>query len=834
MAQTGTRSTRILVIEDSRVQALCLRSILTAGGFEVEVSIGGRRGLELFAASRFDLVLSDVQMPELDGYEVCRRIKASPGGSDVPVILLTYLGKPLDIIRGLESGADAYINKPYEDEYLLGRIRDILEGQGRQARAGGVADLVFAGHRFAITSERSQILGFLAATLDDIVRAGQREHRALAELMQETQRLERETHRTREDLLLEQGRGLKRASEFLQATLDALTARIAILDAGGKIVAVNAAWGDQEDGHPVVGRRCPVGTSYPESCLEAGRGGMEHGADIAADVRAVLDGQRSGTYLEYACRVAGEDRWFAVHIRRFRDADSAHVVVAHEDITQRKVAEEQLYHHAFHDPLTGLPNRALFEEHLSRAIRRAGQQEDGRFAVLFLDFDGFKLINDSLGHAVGDQLLVAIARRLEASLRRGDKVARLGGDEFVILVEEAQGLDDVARLADGIRERLKPPFSIEGHEIFITASIGIAMNPTTPDHGPRNLLRDADLAMYHAKGKGRGRYAIFHRNLHDRAIARLNLESELRRSIEHQELRVHYQPIISLGTGVISGFEALVRWSHPTRGSIDPEEFVPIAEETGLILPLGTWVLRESCNWLRAWQAQRPGPMPVTMSVNLSGRQLEQPNLVEQIDRILRETGLDPRALRLEVTESVAMKDAERATEVLQRLRRLGIRVSLDDFGTGYSSLNHLYRLPIDVLKIDRSFVSRIGDEGRNSEIVRIILMLAQQLRMEVVAEGVETMVQYEWLRSVECRYGQGYYFSRALDGDSAMALLQSGTVPEMGIEGTAPLRPGRDLDLVDSRLKSGPAPHTSLRFDPAGPAWMPAAPGLRYPVIPT
>ena len=449
---------------------------------------------------------------------------------------------------------------------------------------------------------------------------------------------------------------------------------------------------------------------------------------------------------------------------------------------------------------------------------------------MFLDFDGFKLINDSLGHTVGDQLLVAIARRLEACLRRGDRIARLGGDEFVILVEDARDLDDVARLAEGIRETLRPTFSIEGHEIFITASIGIAMNPTTPDQGPRNLLRDADMAMYHAKGKGRGRYAIFNRTLHDRAIARLDLESELRRSIEHQELRVHYQPIISLATGTISGFEALVRWSHPTRGPIDPEEFVPIAEETGLIFPLGSWVLRESCRWMRSWQAHQPRALPMTISVNLSGRQLEQPNLVEQIDRTLRETGLDPRDLRLEVTESVAMKDAERATATLQKLRRLGIRVSLDDFGTGYSSLNYLYRLPIDILKIDRSFVSRIDGDGRDSEIVRIILMLAQQLRLEVVAEGIETPVQYEWLRGVECRYGQGYYFSRALDGESAMALLDSGPELHRAVGATSPVRLVWDVAHADSRQMTCPVDLEASRLDHVGPGRTPVPPPHRSP----
>ncbi len=622
--------------------------------------------------------------------------------------------------------------------------------------------------------------------------------------MQEKYRLEREAHRTREDLLLVQSSKLRQAGDFLQATLDALTARIAILDATGEIVAVNAAWKDQPGEHPLIGGRCVERTNYLDSCREAARKGVEHATSIATDARAVLAGDRAGTYLEYSCRVAGAERWFSVHISLFRDADPPHVVVAHEDITQRKLAEEQLYRLAFHDPLTGLSNRALFEEHLSQAIDRSREQPARRFAVLFLDFDGFKLINDSLGHAVGDQLLVAIARRLEKCARPGDKVARLGGDEFVILVEDVQDGDDVTRLAESVRDTLRDAFSIEGRQIFITASVGIALNPSGLCQGARSVLRDADMAMYHAKRTGRGRHAIFNPAMHDRAVARLNLESELRRSIDRRQLTVHYQPIISLESGAVAGFEALVRWNHPTRGLIEPTEFVPIAEETGLILPLGSWVLRESCRWLRSWQADRPGLALLTLSVNLSGRQLEQPDFTEQVDRILHETGLAPSGLRLEVTENVAMRDAEHAAFTLHHLRELGIRVSLDDFGTGYSSLNYLQRMPIDVLKIDRSFVTPIHGEGRDSDIVRTILVLAQQLRMDVVAEGVETVAQYEWLRDVGCRFGQGFFFSRALDGDSALSLLERTPVSYAAADTIQPLR------LVCS--SAVPAPHLSQR----------------------
>ncbi|MGC8641411.1 MAG: GGDEF/EAL domain-containing response regulator [Isosphaeraceae bacterium] len=795
--------TRILVVEDSCTQAERISRSLKAEGFDVVVAHDGREGLGIFLESHFDLVLSDVWMPQMDGYELCRRIKASPEGAGVPVILLTVLGKPQDIIRGLESGANAYINKPYEDSYLLGRIRDTLQNQKlRQGRGSeGAIDIVFAGQSLTINSPKPQILDFLAAAFEDFIRASQREHQAHTALMQEKHHRERETHRIREELLLEQSRKLRQAGDFLQATLDALAARIAILDATGKIVAVNAAWKDQPGGHPLIGAHCIEHKSYLETCHEAARNGVQHATLIADDVQAVLAGRRSGTYLEYGCHIDGEERWFGIHISLFHEADPAHVVVAHEDITQRKLTEEQLYRLAFHDPLTGLSNRARFEDHLSQAIQRVQEHPACHFAVLFLDLDGFKLINDSLGHAVGDQLLVAIARRLEKCLRHGDKVARLGGDEFVILIEDVRDVADVTRLAESVGGTLRHAFWIEGRQIFITASIGIALHPSGLIEGARSVLRDADMAMYHAKRTGRGRHAIFDPSMHDQAIARLNLESELRSSIEHEEFRVHYQPIISLATGAVAGFEALVRWDHPTRGLVDPAEFVPIAEETGLILPLGTLVLRESCRWLRSWQEQRSGLSRLTLSVNLSGRQLEQPDFAEQVDQILQETGLDASGLRLEVTESVAMRDAERVALTLHRLRKLGIRVSLDDFGTGYSSLNYLQRLPIDILKIDRSFVTPIHGEGRDSDIVRTILVLAQQLRMDVVAEGVETVVQYQWLRDVGCRFGQGFYFSRALDGDSALSLLETSPVSFAMTDTTQPVRLVRGSAVLPPHL---------------------------------
>lgn len=441
------------------------------------------------------------------------------------------------------------------------------------------------------------------------------------------------------------------------------------------------------------------------------------------------------------------------------------------DITERKRAEEQLLYNAFYDRLTGLPNRALYMDRLRQSIERAKRHDDYLFAVLFLDFDRFKLVNDSLGHVIGDQLLIAIAARLEACLRPGDTVARLGGDEFTILLEDINDVSDVTNIADHIHKILSLPFNLSGHEVFTTASIGITLSTTGCDR-PEELLRDADTAMYRAKALGKARYELFHTTMHDRAVSLLQLETGLRRAIENQEFKLHYQPIVSLETGRITGFEALVRWQHPDLGLVSPAEFIPVAEETGLIVPIGSWVMREACRQMRVWQAHFTASLPLTISVNLSLKQFTQPDLVAKIEQILYESSLDAHRLKLEITESLLLENAESATAMLLQLRALGVQLSIDDFGTGYSSLSHLHRLPFNTLKIDRSFVSNMDVGSKNAEIVRAIATLAHNLGMDVTAEGVETADQLAQLRALQCKHGQGYFFSKPVDGKAAGALI--------------------------------------------------------------
>ncbi|MEA2630608.1 MAG: hypothetical protein QOE66_827 [Chloroflexota bacterium] len=764
---------RVLVVEDSLTQAKKLEGVLGSVGFEVAVARNGHQGLEAFKGSSFDLVLSDVLMPGMSGYDLCRAIKSSPPGKNVPVIQLTSLSKPNDIIRGLECGADNFVNKPYESDYLISRIRNLLAS--RKLRAAGdresAVEMVFMGERFSITSGKAQILDFLASTFEDFVRAKQREYESV--LVRQKQGLEAEAQRIREDMLLREREGLRESRQFLQSTLDALPTQIAILDESGKIIAVNAAWGRQEMGNPLVGKACGEGTNYLDACRSALGNGVEEATTIATGIGAVFLNVRDEFSLEYPCDNDGDRRWFSVRATRFQGSNRVRVVVAHEDITQRKMAEEQLLHDAFHDSLTDLPNRALFMDRLRRAIHRTKRQANYRFAVLFLDLDGFKVVNDSLGHATGDQLLIAIGRRLELGMRRGDTLTRLGGDEFAILADDIRDLGDAILLAERVRLDLKAPFNLGGHEVFATASVGIAVGTKDRDR-PEDLLRDADTAMYRAKAQGKERFVVFDQAMHTSVVERLRLETDLRRAIDRGEFAVHYQPIVALRTGRIDGFEALVRWEHPERGMIAPSVFIPVAEETGLILPLGLWVLRAACRQLRTWQEGAPGLSSLMISVNLSSKQLMQPDLVEQVDQVLRETGLAPEHLKLEITESVIMEHPPSANEVLGRLKGRGIQLSLDDFGTGYSSLSYLHRFPIDTLKVDRSFVNRIDAEDGDPVIVQTIVTLAHNLGMQVIAEGVETEEQVNRLKAMGCQYGQGYFFSRPVDGDSAGALLKS------------------------------------------------------------
>ncbi len=444
-----------------------------------------------------------------------------------------------------------------------------------------------------------------------------------------------------------------------------------------------------------------------------------------------------------------------------------------ERTQQLEFANAQLLKMALYDRLTGLPNRALFLERLEQALNRAKADSVYQFAVLFLDCDRFKVVNDSLGHLVGDELLIAVARRLEASLSQKDTLSRLGGDEFAILLTDIQDLSYTTFLADGILESLSFPFQLQGHEVFISASIGIVLGNSIV-HLPEHLLRDADTAMYRAKALGKGQYHIFAPAMHDAALQLLHLESNLRKAINQQEFIVHYQPIIDLSDGKIAGFEALVRWQHPQYGMISPQSFIPIAEETSLIIPIDRWVLQQACHQLRLWQKEKLTDYPLFISVNLSARQFAQLDLIDQIDQILTKTQLNPQCLKLEITESAIMDNVNFAAVILQKLRERSIGLSIDDFGTGYSSLSYMHSFPVSSLKIDRSFVQRLDGNPENLGLIPAIISIAKTMGMSAIAEGIETTQQLNQLKTLGCDFGQGYLFSKPVEAQRATELIGS------------------------------------------------------------
>jgi len=495
--------------------------------------------------------------------------------------------------------------------------------------------------------------------------------------------------------------------------------------------------------------------------------------ELEARLASHIDGHNSHFESEYRIRHKdGTYRWMLNRGLAVRTANNYAYRMAgsQTDITSRKTAEEQLVYDAFHDALTGLPNRALFMDRLQHVIVSAHRRADYVYAVLFLDMDRFKVVNDSLGHTVGDQLLITVGNKLSRSLRPGDTVARLGGDEFAILLENIGQLTAAIEIAERIQKELSEPLAILGHEIFTSASIGIALS--SPDYErPEQILRDADIAMYQAKAKGASKgnacYEVFDSRMHANILERLQLEADLRRAVDHKEFVLHYQPIIDLQVQKLIGFEALIRWNHPEKGMIHPLEFIPVAEENGLINIIGEWIMHEACHQLAVWQAQYPQDPPLQMSMNISSKQFSQPDLVDKLNSILKENKLTASSLALEITESMIMDNIDTAILTMERLREMGFHIHIDDFGTGYSSLSYLHRFPVTALKIDKSFVSKMSANGDNQEVITSIISLASSLNLHVIAEGLELTHQLSGIKDLQCQYGQGFLFAKPMNSDA-------------------------------------------------------------------
>ncbi len=464
---------------------------------------------------------------------------------------------------------------------------------------------------------------------------------------------------------------------------------------------------------------------------------------------------------------------------------SSVIIIGYIGYTERERSQAQLRFNALHDGLTGLPNRRCLIERLSTAIAHAKENKNYLFAILFLDLDRFKLINDGLGHRTGDELLIAAAGRLSESLNSRDTVARLGGDEFIILLEDIHDITHANQVAERIHQQLKSPFYLNGHEVFTSTSIGVVLS-TMDCQQPEEWLAAADVAMYRAKARGKGFSEVFDASMQADVMAELKLEEDIRQGIDREEFELYYQPIVLTAANELAGFEALVRWNHPERGFVSPGQFIPLAEETGLIVPLGWWILRTACSQLYQWHQTFPDQASLKVSVNLSGKQFVQTDLVEKIAAILAETGLNPLTLKLEITEGVVMEDAEMAIKMLQDIKKLGITLSIDDFGTGYSSLSYLHQFPVDTLKVDRSFVNGVESDREKLEIARTIIQLAHSLAMDAIAEGVETFEQVEVLKQLECEYIQGYFFSQPVNVKSVSEILLNSNIFKQKIENIA------------------------------------------------
>ncbi|MGL5082231.1 MAG: putative bifunctional diguanylate cyclase/phosphodiesterase [Microcoleaceae cyanobacterium] len=579
----------ILIVDDQATNLRLLTKVLNRAGYEVRQAINGEIALQAIQARQPDLVMLDIMMPEVDGYQVCTKLKSNIETAHIPVIFLSALDDVFDKVKAFSLGAVDYIGKPFQAQEVLARVR----------------------HHLAL----------------------------------------QETNRKITHLNLQLEQQVKDRTQQLE--------------------------------------------------------------DIHARLRQL----------------------------------------------------------ALYDELTGLPNRALFLDHLETALKAAQSDPNYQFAVLFLDCDRFKVINDSLGHSAGDELLTVVADRLQSTLPKVNVLARLGGDEFAILLTPLYQVDEAITIAAQIVQTLTHPFQLKGYEVYVSVSMGIAIGNSSYTQ-PLQILQDADTAMYRAKASGDPCYQVFDPQMHQKAFQFLQIETDLRRAIFHQELHLNYQPIVDLNTEKLVGFETLARWHHPERGFIPPGDFIPVAEETGLIVPLGNWILYTACKQLQAWQDQELLNFDLTLSINLSAKQFNQRYLVQQIDQVVGEMKLNPKFLKLEITESVILENLKIAQSLLEELRDRQISICLDDFGTGYSSLNYLRCFPIDTLKIDQSFIRRLDGSSEKLGLVPVIINIAQTMNMTVIAEGIETLDQLKQLRSLDCHCGQGYLFSKPVDSEIATQML--------------------------------------------------------------
>ena len=809
---------QVLVVDDSAATRYVVCHALKEAGLATLEAATGEAALQMVAAAQPDLVLLDVSLPDMHGFEVRDRIKFNPLTRHIPVVHLSAVAVGVaNRVAGLEGGADAYLTHPIEPDELVATVRAMLRLERSQEQVR------IAAQHWALTFDDA-VVGMVTHDLDGRIlqanpafcrmvghdqdalhdvrdlslnhpdercQRAENLRRAVAGEAWARQVDERYRHadgryvwaQTSAVLVRDvAGRPLyflsqvvdvterRQATEFLRAVLHNIADGVVACDTEGRLVFSNAA-AEGLPGLPVEGL-APAGWTVNPALLDPGANRPITARDLP--LQLALDGVEVRDVEIVAVQPDGERRILLNNGQAIVDAGGHRfgAVVVMRDATASKRAEAALNHLALHDPLTALPNRVLLLDRMGQALSRI-ERRPGSVAALFLDLDRFKVINDSLGHNLGDELLVTIARRLRSVVRPSDTVARLGGDEFVVLCEDVADSQDVIALSDRIRAAVAAPCLLgdrDNDEVVMSASVGIVIandSHIRPDH----LLRDADTAMYAAKQRGRARHEVFDEAFRAQAVGRLQIENDLRRAIDRGQLRVHYQPIIDLQLGRITGAEALVRYEDPVRGLVGPDEFLDVAEESGLIVPLGAWVLREACRQARQWQGAA-GDHDVQISVNLAARQLTRTSLVEVLEETLAQHDLPLGTLALELTESALMEGALSNPAILQRLKDAGARLGIDDFGTGYSSLTYLRRFPVDFIKIDRSFVHGLGSDPGDTAIVKAVISLGKALGLLTVAEGVETVRQLEQLRGLDCDQAQGYHFGRPLPAPAITKLL--------------------------------------------------------------
>jgi diguanylate cyclase (GGDEF)-like protein/PAS domain S-box-containing protein len=720
---------RILIIDDIPANVGVIVDILETEGYRVLVATDGTEGVRRAETERPDLILLDVMMPGVDGFAVCRRLKSSAQTNHIPVIFMTALDDLQDKLAGFAAGAVDYLAKPLQIAEVVTRARTHLE---------------LGALRRQLAAQNQE----LRAARDELEQRVQSRTAALRAEVEERRRAEHE---------------LQKSFEQIHDLYNHAPCGYHSLDDNGIFQRINdtqLSWLGHER-EELVGKRRLVEFLTPKSArLFSKAFTLIKRQGWVRDVELQLvrrDGSRVPVLLSATAVRDAEDRFVMTRTTLY-------------DLSERKQTEELIRHMAHHDPLTGLWNRTLFQEHLAEVIGRARGRHES-VATMFLDLDQFNQINDSYGHFVGDQVLCEISKRLSACLGGNHSLARWGGDEFVVAVTSLDVRNTTRLLAETMLEALRQPIVAEKHELHLNGSIGISVYPTD-GQDVHTLTRAADTAMYHAKEKGRGTLEFFTPALTSKVQHRMALAAKLRRALERNELYLHYQPQVDIDGGRIIGTEALLRWQCPELGLIPPNEFIPIAEEMGLIQSIGEWVLRRACEQLKRWQDEGHGNLK--MAVNLSVRQLSDPKLQQSVARVLHETGCPPTALELEITENLLMQPSDDNLRVLHSFNAMGIELTIDDFGVGYSSLSYLQSFPIQALKIDRTFVNHIGQAPHHDEIVGAIIAMAQSLHLRVLAEGVETMEQIAFLRARGCRAAQGYYYSRPVTAERVSELLDS------------------------------------------------------------